>query len=239
MTPEKKLDGRWLMLRAVMVLAAGAVLWWLSSWGEPVRPTSAPSGVPADEVERAQRLIRLVGTEKILQHLGMLDAGLKDPSLRVRLAAVEKLAETPTPEATELLKRALKDEAQSVSGRAYRALRDRKIEVPPPFPGAEFIGHTGEIPKEILEDLKDPDLTIRQNAIVALKGYATPLQAGEHLARALEDPEIKIRFLAVDEVGRLPPAVARPLLEKAMKDGDPRVSSRAKALLESPAPASP
>lgn len=238
MTDEKQVDMKRVALRLAVIGSLGAAAMWLSSWGEPVRPDTPPaaSGAPADEVERAQRLIRLVGTERILGNLGMLDAGLKDPSLRVRLAAVEKLAETPTPEATEMLKKALKDEAQSVSGRAYRALRDRKVPAQPPFPGAELFGHVGEIPKEILQDLKDPDLTVRQNAIVALKGYATPQQAGIHLGNALGDPEIKIRFLAVDEIGRLPPAVARPLLEKAKKDADPRVSSRAQLLLETPAP---
>lgn len=74
-------------------------------------------------------------------------------------------------------------------------------------------------------------MTERQVAIVSLKKFANPHQAATLLFKALSDPEVKIRYLACEEIARLPTHLAREPLEKALKDEDPRIRERATELL--------
>jgi HEAT repeat protein len=155
-----------------------------------------------------------VGTEECFQHLS---AGLRDPSVHVRLLAVCGLAASGDRRSIELLIGSLGDEAVEVRTRAAFALGrigDRTA-APPLIEAARgedpelhraaitALGELGEVAvDELARELAESGPGDRVRIVMAL-GETRTLTALDALTAALQDPDATVRTRARESIEKI------------------------------------
>jgi HEAT repeat protein len=179
-------------------------------WHRGVDPEVSEVGM---EVRTEEGSVR-VGTEECFQHLA---AGLRDPSVHVRLLAVCGLAASGDQRCVGLLVGALADEAVEVRTRAAFALgRVGDATAAPPLIEAArgedpelhraaitALGELGDIAvDELTRELAGAGPGDRVRIVMAL-GETRALRALDALTAALEDPDATVRARARESIEKI------------------------------------
>ncbi len=222
-----------------------------SSVAETVRPAGLTNDAAA--VEPTPWTAGPLAAQPLLQRLHAalpsLIAGVADPDVRVRQAAIEALevlGADAAPAAPALV-RALADRNVFVRWAAARALgkmapaqaalavpglqallRDRDLDVR--LAAAAALKHYGPAAQAalpvLLEAVQKGDPTVRLAALEVLKSIGPPAQAAiPVIAAALQAPDVRVRQAAAHLLGRFGPLAlgARESLRLAMLDDNPEV----------------
>jgi HEAT repeat protein len=165
------------------------------------------------EVRTEEGSVR-VGTEECFQHLA---AGLRDPSVHVRLLAVCGIAASRDPRSIPLLIGSLADESVQVRTRAAFALgRVGDATAAPPLIDAArgedpelhraaitALGELGEIAvDELAREMTEAGPGDRVRIVIAL-GETRTLRALDALTAALEDPDPTVRVRARESIEKI------------------------------------
>ncbi len=164
----------------------------------------------------ALRALALIDTETFLTTLSGLDP---DRDWTVRVALAEALATLPGAQGTARLLSMLQDRDPRVIPAVLRALAAVKA------PGVEQV---------LVERLKGDDFVVRATAAAGLADIKAPAAVPalvEAYRSTLADTSYVARAAILTALNTLDPAVARPLLQDALKDRDWAMRVKAAALL--------
>ena len=188
-----------------------------------------------------------------------LAAAVRNPALRLpmRCAAVEALANLPSPETVQRLRELLdqygrratagpsaynaplhgeliralgRHVAPSEDARFVNALRSRSADVRLAALQAWSAMPRGDLPDEAAKLCDDRDRNVRAAALAAVARHHHP-QADTYLTAALLDHDLHVRTSAIAALGALGNAEARTTLEKLLKDPSNRNRADAVAAL--------
>ncbi|MCE9557183.1 MAG: HEAT repeat domain-containing protein [Planctomycetes bacterium] len=184
---------------------------------------SAVTPVVAQAIEDPDDLVRRVALETIIGRPEpaaadlMLKALTSSPRPDVRLHAVLRFAQIPTPSALELLGVAAKDEEDALRVRAIQALA--RIE------GARASAL-------IAEALADPIPEVRLAAATVLGARKDEAAEAAMIAALQSNPDVEVRRLAATRFQTIPTPKAVPALAVALKDVDDQLRLLAVQVLQ-------
>jgi len=156
-------------------------------------------------------LSNAVGTASEYQSFQL---ALQDPSVEVRMAALEIIGTLPDSEARLLIQLALEDSDPGIREAAKEMQDALQSEA------ASDESNDADIDSASV----DGRIAMLSNAL----GTASEYQSFQ---LALQDPSVEVRMAAMEWLGALPDSEARPLIHLALEDSDPEIRDAAKEAL--------